>query len=233
MPDNKAELWSVQHLALLTGVNITNIRDAKSDFGPGETGIDVAFDLNGRRLGAQHTVFHFDEGQVPGKRGSPARAVEETTARATKTSFGMWANPDYRPALARRISEKIALASRYPTRDLVAETWLIVSASLNRWGAAASTIIMPHAVRVEDLNRLFHEDLASSNFNQAFLILHLNSIGYGWEREAGWRLIADPDAGAREQHHEEYTTRNYRLGRKRSTEPFRRIKPRIVLRAHS
>jgi hypothetical protein len=59
----------------------------------------------------------------------------------------MWANPDYRPALARRIDEKIALASRYNTRALVAETWLIVSASLNLWGAAVSTVIMPHVLR--------------------------------------------------------------------------------------
>jgi hypothetical protein len=67
----------------------------------------------------------------------------------------MWANPDYRTALAQRINDKIALASRYDTRALVAETWLIVSASLNRWGATACTIIMPPAVCVEDLNRLW------------------------------------------------------------------------------
>jgi hypothetical protein len=200
MPDNNAELWGVQHLISLTGMSITNIRGAKSEFGPVETGIDVVFDMAGQRFGAQHTVFHFDEGQVPGKRGSPARAEEETAARATQTAFGMWANPDYRPALARRINEKIALASRYPASDLVAETWLIVSASLNRWGAVASTIIMPHAIQVEDLNRLFHSALSSSSFDQAFLVLHLSSIVYGWNRDTGWRLVSDPDAEAREHH---------------------------------
>lgn len=123
MSDDNVELWGIQHLARLTGLGIANIRGAKSEFGPGETGIDVVFDLAGRRLGAQHTVFHFDEGQTPGKRGSSARAAEEAAARATQTAFGMWANPDYRPALARRIHEKIALASRYDTRALVAETW--------------------------------------------------------------------------------------------------------------
>jgi hypothetical protein len=203
MPDNNVEFWGVQHLALLTGMSITDIRDAKSEFGPDETGIDVVFDLSGRRFGAQHTVFHFDEGQVPGKRGSSARAEEEATARATQTAFGTWANPDYRPALARRINQKIALASRYDTRALVAETWLIVSASLNRWGGAASTTIMPHVVSIEDLNRLFHGSLSLSSFNQAFLILHLDSIVYGWDRSAGWRLVADPDAEAREQHRKE------------------------------
>jgi hypothetical protein len=53
---------------LLTGLGITNIRDAKSEFGPCETGIDVVFNMAGRRFGAQHTVYHFDEGQVPGKK---------------------------------------------------------------------------------------------------------------------------------------------------------------------
>lgn len=200
MPDYNVELWGVQHLAQLTGSGITNIRDAKSELGAGETGIDIIFDLAGRRFGAQHTVFHFDEGQVPGRRGSQARAAEEAAARATQTAFGMWANPDYKPALAQRFNEKIARASRYDTHALVAETWLIVSASLNRWGGAASTTILPHAVRVEDLNRLFHSDLSSSSFDQAFLILHLNSIVYGWNRATGWRLVADPDAGARERH---------------------------------
>ena len=83
------------------------------------------------------------------------RICEWPISASTKTAFGMWANPDYRTALAQRINEKIALASRYDTRALVAETWLIVSASLNRWGATACTIIMPPAVCVEDLNRLW------------------------------------------------------------------------------
>jgi hypothetical protein len=84
-------------------MRITNVRGAKSEFGPDEKGIDVVFDLTGRRFGApQHTVFHFDEGQAPGRRGSPARAMEEAAAPAKQIAFGMWANPDYRPALARR-----------------------------------------------------------------------------------------------------------------------------------
>lgn len=80
MPDIAAELWRIQHVASSTGMNITNIRDAKSEFGPEEMGIDVVFDLDGRRLGAQHTIFHFDEGQH-GKRGSLARA-EKNLRRA-------------------------------------------------------------------------------------------------------------------------------------------------------
>jgi hypothetical protein len=84
MPDDNAELWGVQHLAQLTGMRITNVRGAKSEFGPDEKGIDVVFDLTGRRFGAQHTVFHFDEGQAPGKRGSPG-ARDGGSGRACKT----------------------------------------------------------------------------------------------------------------------------------------------------
>src|SRR5260370_1107600 len=116
MPDERIELWGVYHVAQLTGMGIANIRGAKAAAHDGETGIDLAFDLAGRPFGAQHTIFHFDEGQIPGQRGSPARATEEATARAQQTAFGMWIAPDYRPALARRINEKIALASKYDTR---------------------------------------------------------------------------------------------------------------------
>jgi hypothetical protein len=90
MPDLAAELWAVQHLAALCGMNVTNIRDAKTALGSVERGLDVVFDLDGRRIGAQHTIFHADEGQAPGKRGSLARAKEEATARATQAPFGVW-----------------------------------------------------------------------------------------------------------------------------------------------
>ena len=143
MPDLAAELWAVQHLAALCGMNVTNIRDAKTALGPVERGLDVVFDLDGWSVGAQHTIFHADEGHAPGKRGSYARAKEEATARATQAPFGVWGVADYRPALALRLQEKCAVAARHDTRDVVEQTWLIVSACLNRWGAAASTMIVP------------------------------------------------------------------------------------------
>jgi hypothetical protein len=130
MPDTNIELYGLRDAASLTGFNITNIRAAQPELGPAERGIDVLFDLAGRRLGAQHTMYHSDEGHTPGKRGSPARAKEEATARAMQTPFGMWGVFDYRPALWRRVAEKIAIARRHDNRRLVAETWLIISASL-------------------------------------------------------------------------------------------------------
>lgn len=120
MPDYQSELWGVCHLVQLAAMSVTNVRSAKAEFGLDERGIDVVFDFDGRRFGAQHTVFHFDEGRVPGKRGSPTRAMEEATARAHQAPFGMWVAPDDRLALAHRINEKIALAQHYDARTLVA-----------------------------------------------------------------------------------------------------------------
>jgi hypothetical protein len=105
MPDIRIELYGFQRAASLAGFNITNIRVAQPEIGSEERGIDVLFDLDGRRLGAQHTIFHSDEGHTPGKRGSPARAREEATARVTQAPFGMWGLFDYRPALRLRSRE--------------------------------------------------------------------------------------------------------------------------------
>ena len=85
MPDLAAELYAIQHLAALSAMSITNIRDAKFVFGPAERGLDVVFDLDRRRIGAQHTIYHGDEGHAPGKRGSHVRATEESTARRTQS----------------------------------------------------------------------------------------------------------------------------------------------------
>jgi hypothetical protein len=200
MPDLAAELWAVQHLAALCGMNVTNIRDAKTALGSVERGLDVVFDLDGRRIGAQHTIFHADEGQAPGKRGSLARAKEEATARATQAPFGVWGVADYRPALALRLQEKCAIAARHDTRDVVAQTWLVVSACLNRWGAAASTMIVPALVQTDELNRLFHGPLCGSRFERVYLVLHIGSVVFGWTRAEGWRIVADPDARERELH---------------------------------
>jgi hypothetical protein len=126
MPDLAAELYAIQHLAALSAMSITNIRDAKSVFGPSERGLDVVFDLDGRRIGAQHTIYHGDEGHAPGKRGSHVRATEESTARRTQSPFGVWGVADYRPALILRIQEKCAIAARHDNRDVVAESWLVV-----------------------------------------------------------------------------------------------------------
>ena len=105
MPDLAAELWAVQHLAALCGMNVTNIRDAKTAFGPVERGLDVVFDLDGRRVGAQHTIFHADEGRAPGKRGCARPSEGRVHRTATQAPFGVWGIADCRPALALRLQE--------------------------------------------------------------------------------------------------------------------------------
>ena len=126
MPDVALELAAVNELASLTGWNITNVRP-----GPDEHGIDVLFEIEGRRAGAQHTTFHWDEGDIPGMRGSRARAAEERASRSTMLC-PTWVKPDYRPALRRCVDKKIEKAAAHDNRDLISETWLVVSVGTGR-----------------------------------------------------------------------------------------------------
>lgn len=148
MPDLALELAAVVDVASLAGFNITNIRH-----GPDARGIDVLFVLDDRCVGVQHTIFHSDEGHVPGRRGSPARAQDEGIARVTKAPFGLFGKFDYRPALRLRIDEKIAKATEHDNRHFIAETWLVISANVAKWGAAASTMIAADVVRADDFER--------------------------------------------------------------------------------
>lgn len=200
MPDPATELGAVRLLAALSGMNITNIRDAKSVLGPIEQGLDVVCDLDGRRIGVQHTIFHADEGRDAGKRGSPARAAEEATARATQAPFAVWGVLDYRPALLLRLREKCAIAARYPASDMISETWLVVSACLAQWGAAASTMILRPFVEIGELNDLSHDVLCGSRFDRVYLVMHIGSVVFGWTPADGWQIVADPDAQERELH---------------------------------
>jgi hypothetical protein len=182
----------------LTGFSITNIRLAYPELGSVECGLDVLFDFDGRRVGAQHTTFHSDEGHIPGERGSPTRATEERIARATQVPFGLFGKFDYRPALRLRIGEKIAKAAQHENRNLIAETWLVISANVSKLGAAASTMIAANVLRPDDLNALCHPQLAASEFEGVCLVLHMDRIVWGWDRPGKWRVLADP--GARERH---------------------------------
>jgi hypothetical protein len=109
----------------------------------------------------------------------------------------MWGVFNYRPALRLRIDEKIAIAARHNNDDLVAETWLVISANLPKWGAAASTMMVADVVRADDLNTLCHAQLAGSKFESALLVLHLDRKVFGWDRVGRWRVIADPEGPAR------------------------------------
>jgi hypothetical protein len=62
----------------------------------------------------------------------------------------MWADPDYRKALGLRVDEKISKAASYDCRNILDETWLVVSSQL-RWGALGSTMIVPGIVKTQRL----------------------------------------------------------------------------------
>ena len=130
MPDVALELSAVNALALLTGFSITNIRR-----GPDACGIDVLFEIDGRRVGAQHTAFHWDEGVTPGVRGSLAREKEEKNLSKHGWPYPFSVNPHSRLALQRCVDKKIEKAASHDNRDL--ETWLVISAWL--WRSASAT----------------------------------------------------------------------------------------------
>jgi hypothetical protein len=203
MPDLELELEAIRDVVSLTGFKIANIRPAYPELGSVERGLDVLFDLDGRRAGAQHTTFHSDEGHTPGERGSPTRAKEERIARATQMPFGLFGKFDYRPALRLRIDEKIAKAAEHDNRHLIAETWLVISANVSKWGAAASTMIAADVLRADDLNALCHAQLNASEFVCTCLVLHLDRIVWGWDRPGRWRVLADRGARERQQHRHE------------------------------
>jgi len=59
------------------------------------------------------------------------------------------------------------------------------------------------SVHADDLNALCDSQLAGSQFECVLLALHLDRKVYGWDRNGGWRVIADPEAHEREQHREQ------------------------------
>lgn len=196
MPDSNTEIGAVQELALITGMGITNILDARAVFGRDELGIDVVADFKGGRVGIQHTLLHPDEGLVAGKRGSLLRAQEESARRQARWPQPIWGVADCRPALGIRFAEKIEIAARHDNSGIVDEMWLVVSASR----LYLSTITVAGLLTIDELNRLFHQSLAASRFEQVFFVLHADSVVYGWNRKYQWRLVADPHGPERERH---------------------------------
>jgi hypothetical protein len=203
MHDLKLELKAIRHVASMTRLNITNIRPAYSELGSAERGLDVLFDFDGRRAGAQHTTFHSDEGHTVGERGSPTRAKEERIARATKKPFFLFGKFEYRPSLRLRIDEKIAKAAAHDNRQLIAETWLVISANVGEWSAHASTMIVADVLCADDLNALCHAQLDASEFECACLVLYPDRIVWGRDRPGRWRVLANPSARERRQHRQE------------------------------
>jgi hypothetical protein len=103
--------------------------------------------------------------------------------------------PDYRPALRRCVDKKIEKAAAHDNRDLISETWLVISVGTGR--SPLSTLMLPDVLVADVLNALCYAQLAASEFECACLVLHMNRIVWGWDRPSGWRLLADPDEAER------------------------------------
>ncbi len=197
MPSSIREICAVSDLAVIANLNVTDVRDAKDEFGGTETGIDVVFEFDGHRVGAQVTEFHSDEGSIPGKKGSFARAEEQKLSKSSNGVYGLYINPEYRRSLLIRIQEKIAKAEKHKSKAYVDKYWLVVSACISSIGAGASTMILPSLITPEQLNALCHAALFNSDFDQVYLVLAMPQIIYRWERLAGWSKISDPDKHGR------------------------------------
>src|SRR6266853_2691159 len=114
---------------------------------------------DGRSIALELTIVKVDE--VAGA-GSALRAKEEVLAkRAAGRAYSMWSDLNFMPALEHRMRAKAQKAASYRT-DTDAELWLLVTGSVPKPGALASTFIPWFLLDQEDLNKRTHELLAAS-----------------------------------------------------------------------
>jgi hypothetical protein len=153
-----------------------------------ETGADVQASLSsGHKIGIQVTVFHSDEDLA--KNGRACRSQEEKDKKlGIIQTYGVPA--DYRPALQKRIGEKISKAQEYSFSEFD-EVWLVVAASLPQVGAIASTTILSLFIDSEKLNIDFHEALSRSKYSAAFLYNFNESKIFQWHPHTKWQVAKE------------------------------------------
>lgn len=154
--------------------------------------------LDGARVGIEVTELHPDD--WPSTRGSQLRKAEEQAARRTRKIYGedrpyggFWINPDIRSALQARIQDKVERARKY-NKSRLNELWLLIVCQIPASGAIASTWVQKGCVSSQLLNAATGDLLASSPFDEVFLLLVCDGIAYRWTRASGWQ-IASEDAG--------------------------------------
>ena len=154
-----------------------------------ETGADVQALLgSGQKIGIQVTVFHSDEDSA--KNGSETCRSQEEKDRnlGVMQTYGVPA--DYRPALRKRIGEKVSKAQSYSFSEFD-EVWLVVAASLPQVGTMASTTMPSLFIDADKLNIEHHEALSQSKYSAAFLYIFNESKIYQWQRHTKWQLAKD------------------------------------------
>lgn len=153
---------------------------------------DVIAVNGGLRIGIEVTVFHADGGM--GRRGSPLRAGEEAQSRKLpNSSYAARGISDPFPGLRARIMDKIKLARGY--RGKYHKLWLLIVAQLPKSGAVGATFIVPASLKRNLLNGQFHELLARSPFDAAYLYLSMDKTVYAWSERKRWQQVAGPSGG--------------------------------------
>lgn len=155
-----------------------------------ETGADVQVLLgSGQKIGIQITAFHADENLAKNGTETSLRSQEEKDKKqGIIQTYGVPA--DYRPALRKRIGEKIAKAQSYSYSEFD-EVWLVVVASLPQVGAMASTTMLSLFIDADELNIYFHEALSQSKYSAASLHIFNESKIFQWHPHLKWKLAKD------------------------------------------
>ena len=136
------------------------------------------------------TEVHPDEN--PGY-GSAARADEERHLRRDSQAIhGTWIQSTPIPAIGYRIADKIRKAQGYIVNANEPLSLLLVGGLLKP-GAVAATSVVPQFLTTELLNQHFHESLANSRFDQAYLHLQLFGAIWVWDKIKGWRVLQPPN----------------------------------------
>jgi hypothetical protein len=112
MANFEEESTMVCDLAKFLGIGISN--PTNPNRASLETGMDVLTLLAGRKIGVQVTVYHADEAQVSGRKGSFLRREEEKKARQALRqdgvkAYGTWAPANYIPQCGIGLERKFRL----------------------------------------------------------------------------------------------------------------------------
>lgn len=167
------------------GISCVGLTDPLETFKK-ETGVDVqALMSSNKKIGIQVTVFHSDEASV--KNGSESCRGREEKDKKLEIIQAYGVPTDYRPALQKRIEEKISKAQSYSFNEFD-EVWLVITASLPQHGAIASTTIISSFINIEELNIDSHEALSQSKYSTVFLYVYNEKAIFQWQPLTKWQL---------------------------------------------
>lgn len=150
-----------------------------------ETGVDVAVECDGRRIGFQVTDFHSDESAGSSRKGSELRRQE-----SEKVKNGLpaptFVNLDPIPGLVQRIKDKSK--KRWSKRDFP-EMNLLIAASVLQLPGVASTFMWSPKVDLSKLNSQLSSLLAGCDYFAVYLYNMMQGHVHRWTKAAGWENV--------------------------------------------